>query len=96
MKITISSVLEESDIVILSNAKWYQESIITFENWQEISNPNPQSRSDFIRQVYEWILIADATKIFCEYRSAQLKEQQRLLEEAVREWVISSITSVVE
>lgn len=96
MKITISATLTEEETYILSNTKWYQEQILSIVDWEYVNNPNTQTREDFLRQVYEWILSADATNIFTEYRSAQLKEEQRLLQEAVREWVIASITSTVE
>lgn len=100
MKITLTATLSDEEISILALQKWYYDKITVIEDPENPSVftevDNPQSKSDFIRQVYEWIIISDATKIFTEYRSAQLKEQQRLLEEAVRQWVSSSITSTIE
>jgi len=61
-----------------------------------VEKSNPQTPQDYVRQVYEGIIIADATNIFTEYRSVKLKEQQKLLEEAVRESVTSSITSTID
>lgn len=96
MKITISATLTEDEVFILSTMKWYQEEIVSFEDWKELRVSNTQSRADFIRQVYEGMLTWDAVQVFTEYRSAQLKEQQALLEQAVREWVSASITSAIE
>jgi hypothetical protein len=56
---------------------------------------NPQSKEDFIRQVYEGIILADATREFLNYTNKQ-KEETRIAEEnAIREQVASSITSTV-
>ena len=74
---------------------------IKYPAWVSISKntvekENPQTASDYIRQVYEGIIIADATKVFTEYRTKQIKEQIILTEQEVRDWVTSSITSTVE
>lgn len=74
---------------------------VAYPAWVSISKQpvqidNPQSQGDYIRQVYEGIIISDATRIFTDYRSQQLKEQQALLEQAVREWVAASITSAIK
>lgn len=100
MKITLTATLSDEEVQILAMQKWYSSKITVIADpgnpsvFTEIDNP--QSPSDFIRQVYEGIIVADATKVFTEYRSAQLKEQQRQIEEAVRQWVSSSITSTIE
>lgn len=101
MKITITADLSLDEANILAGQKWYSSKISVLSSDPKdtstfVEIDNPQSSSDFIRQVYESIIINDATKIFTEYRSTQLKEQQRLLEEAVRESVTLSITSIVE
>lgn len=57
---------------------------------------NPQSKADFIRQVYEGIINADASTEIIKYINKQ-KEAIRIAEEnAIREKVASSITSTVE
>jgi hypothetical protein len=96
VKIAISALLTNDEVKILSDSKWYQEELVTFENWQELREANTQSRPDYIRQVYEWIIIADATRVFTEYRTKQIKEQIALTEQVVRDWVTSSITSTIE
>ena len=56
---------------------------------------NPQSKEDFIRQVYEGIILSDATREFISYTTRQ-KEEARIAEEnAIRESVANSITSTV-
>ena len=57
---------------------------------------NPQSKEDFIRQVYEGIILADATREFITFTNKQ-KEEARIIEEnAIRDAVSSSITSTIE
>ena len=60
------------------------------------SVPNPQSKADFIRQVYEGIINADASMEIIKFFNKQ-KEEARIAEEnAIREQVAKSITSTVE
>ena len=57
---------------------------------------NPQSKEDFIRQVYEGIILNDATREYITYSTRQ-KEEARIAEEnAIREQVAQSITSTIE
>ncbi len=93
MKITLTATLTEEEINILASKKWYQ-SHFDWPKWELIENS--QSAPDYIRQVYEWIIIADTTRVFTEYRTQQIKDQISLTEQAVRDWVASSITSTIE
>lgn len=98
MKITITATTTEEESYLLAKQKWRSETIMVM-TWDPSSSqevPNPQSPADFIRQVYESMIVADVVKVFTEYRSQELKQQQIALEEAVRESVQSSITSIVE
>ena len=98
MIITISATLTTDQIDILAKQKGYQE---TFQETNietnEVSNySNPQSKEDFIRQVYEGIILGDATREFLNFSNRQ-KEEARIKEEnAIREAVANSITSKVE
>lgn len=100
MKITLTASITDEEAQVLALQKWYSSRITVIadpENPSIFSEiDNPQSASDFIRQVYEWFIIADVTKVFTEFRSRELQEEQRKLEEYIREWVVSSITSTVE
>ena len=98
MKITISATLIPEQIDILAKQKGYQETFQeTNVETNEVSNyPNPQSKEDFIRQVYEGIILADATREYIGYSNRQ-KEEARIAEEnAIREQVAQSITSSIE
>lgn len=89
MQITVTATFPtQEQIDILANMKGYSDTIF----WE----PNTQSKEDFLRQVYEGIIIADATKEFV--RNSQInKEAERIAEEnAIREQVISSITSSIQ
>jgi hypothetical protein len=61
---------------------------------EEVSNP--QSKEDFIRQVYEGIILADATREFLSFTNRQKEEARMAEENAIREAVANSITSKVE
>lgn len=100
MIITISATLNEEQIEILAKQKGYQDAISAMsedpESTETIQVSNPQSKSDFIRQVYEGIILGDATREFVAYTTRQ-KEEARIAEEnAIREQVSSSITSSIE
>lgn len=58
--------------------------------------PNPQSKLDFLRQVYEWIVANDASNEIIRFNN-KMKEEARIAEEnAIREAVAQSITSTIE
>ncbi len=91
MKITISAILDETQIAILATQKWYQDTILS--EWEHL--PNPQSKEEFIREVYEGIILNDATREFIAYSTNQ-KIQEKLLEEnAIREQITNAITSSI-
>lgn len=88
MQITVTATFPTQEQVdILANMKWYSDTIF----WE----PNLQSKEDFLRQVYEGIIIADATKEFV--KNSQInKEAERIAEEqAIRDQVASTITSSI-
>jgi hypothetical protein len=88
MIITISATLNEEQIDILARQKGYQDILNEVENLQ--------TKSDFIRQVYEGIILGDATREFVAYTTRQ-KEEARIAEEnTIREQVASAITSSIE
>lgn len=101
MIITISATLTPEQIDILATQKGYQDTIITgnalLTNPPQLEQiPNPQSKEDFIRQVYEGIILGDATREYIAYSTRQ-KEEARIAEEnAIREQVAQSITSSIE
>lgn len=97
MKITISATLIPEQIDILAKQKGYQETISTpWDGHTIIQVQNPQSKEDFIRQVYEGIILGDATREYIAYSNRQ-KEEARIAEEnAIREQVTQSITSTIE
>lgn len=93
MIITISATLNDEQINILASQKGYQAN---FLDNSEVCYANPQSKEDFIRQVYEGVILGDATREFIAYSNRQ-KEEARIAEEnAIREQVTNSITSTIE
>lgn len=105
MKLWITATLSEEEILILSSSKWYQETFSRYEystdnDWVVTETPitvtNPQSREEFLSSVYTSMIVADATSIFTQYKTQQLKDQINATEKAVRESVESNITSTIE
>jgi len=99
MKITISATLTPEQIDILAKQKGYQETIpvpwILNEEQIIILSANPQSKEDFLRQVYEGIILGDATREYIAYSTRQ-KEEARIIEEnLIREEVQSAISSSI-
>lgn len=96
MIITISATLNEEQINILANQKWYSNTTTELVEWEIININNTQSKEDFIRKVYESIIINDATREYISY-SIRQKEESRIVEEnAIREQVAQFITSNIE
>lgn len=93
MKITISATLTTEQIDILAKQKGYQDTISSGVIPDIVEIPNPQSKADFIRQVYEGIILGDATREYISFANRQ-KDEARIAEEnAIREQVSQSITS---
>ena len=57
---------------------------------------NPQSKLDFLRQVYEWMLANDASTEIIRFRNKMTETDRIAKENAIREAVAKSITSTVE
>lgn len=82
MIITISATLNEEQIDILAKQKGYQEGSVTKE--------------DFIRKVYESLIISDASLEFIRHSEFVKESQKQAEEKAIREQVAQSITSTIE
>ena len=105
MKLSITATLTEEEVLILAKAKWREETFIEYKwelvdglivEWEKIETPNPQTAADFIVSVYQAMIANDATKIFTEYRTQELKKQIAQTESIVKEWVESVIISSIE
>lgn len=101
MKLSITATLTEEEVIILAKNKWWNETIIdsNFDENQNIVHteiPNPQTASEFIINVYQSMIIQDATRMFTEYRTQELKEQIKLTEETVQNQVTEAIISSIE
>lgn len=83
MNITITASLTEEQLDIISAQKWY-------------NLDSELSKSEFIKNVYESLIINDATNIFIDYSRKQLEETRLAEENAIREQVKSSISSSIE
>ena len=94
MIITISATLSIEEVNIISTLKGYSQ-MIPVGPWEpEIENP--QSREDFVRQVYESMIKNDAKNIFLEYLRIQRQEADRLEDEVISKNIDNAISSKVE
>lgn len=100
MLLSISATLTEEEILILATAKWRsnKKNINKNDNWviTIIEVNNDISASEFIVNVYQSMIVQDATRIFTEYRTQELKEQITQTENVVTEQVTQAITSSIE
>lgn len=97
MKLSITASLTEEEILIIAKSKWWDFVIWKpNEEWIMETIDNPQTPQDFIIAVYQSMIVADATRVFTEYRTQELKDQITQTEEAVKIQVTESITSSIE
>ncbi len=57
---------------------------------------NPQTREEYLKEVYTGIITSDATNVFVQYAKEQRSEQERIEQETILENVVASITSYIE
>lgn len=105
MKLSITATLKEEEVSILAQEKWrsptVNETKEKIEEWvfawyETIESPNPITAEQFIVNVYQSMIVQDATRIFTEYRTQELKEQITQTENVVTEQVTQAITSSIE
>lgn len=94
MIITISANLSPEEVQIISAIKGYSPTLNVVIWEPEIENP--QSREDFVRQVYEAMIKNDAKGVFLEYIRVQRQEADRLEDEAISKNIDNAISSRVE
>lgn len=101
MIITISATLTEEQINILAQTKGHQSTVIKSQEqedgtFKDVEIPNGISASDFIRSVYESMIVNDVTNVFLAKSREAMAEQIRTAEEEIRTIISSSITSSIE
>lgn len=98
MEITITATLTDEQINLLAKEKGYQEivnpSIIDW--WDLTSYQNLETPLEFIKKVYEAIIINDTTQVFLNASNRELEEQKRQQEYLIRQNVTNSITSSID
>lgn len=101
MIITISATLTEEQINILAQAKGYQSTVTESQEqedgtFKDVEIPNGILPAEFIRSVYESMIVNDATNVFLAKSREAMAEQIRTAEEEIRAIASSSITSSIE
>lgn len=94
MIITISATLSTEEVDVISALKGYSPTVHVWPWEPEVENP--QSREDFVRQVYESMIKNDARNVFLEYSRIQRQEAERIENETISKNVDNAITSKVE
>lgn len=94
MIIIITASLTEEQALILAKEKWYSETITNINFETEI---NPQTPWEFLKSVYENMIIEDSTKEFMKYKErTYIEEQRKQMEIETRNEVVAGISSIVE
>jgi len=105
MKLSITATLTEEEVIILAQEKWWSPTVTEtkekIEEWvfawyETIEISNPITAEQFIVNVYQSMIVQDATKVFTEYRTQELKQQIAQTENIVTEQVTQAITSSIE
>lgn len=97
MIIAIKASLTDEQAIILASTKWYSSTITVLDGNTVVSEQtNPETPFDFLKRVYEQMIVEDATKGFIAHSERAIAEQKLAEENAIRESVISSIVSSVE
>jgi len=100
MIITITANLIEEQALLLAKEKWYSELIYSLvdnttvpETYSNI--PNPETPYEFLKKVYEAMIVQDATNHYIAVYDRNRKAEQETEVNAIKEQVVSSITSSV-
>lgn len=99
MKITITATITDEQCLLLAKEKWYEETITNIidpENNIIETIPNPITPSEFVKNVYEAMLMEDATQTFIRVTDRELDKQRALELASIRDTIVSSITSSIE
>lgn len=101
MQIVVTATLTEEQALILAKEKGYQETVQAYllndfgENVPDGDVPNPQSAFEFLKSAYEAMIVSDATKHYLEYDARKIKAEREAAEAAIRDSVISAVSSSV-
>jgi len=99
--ITITATLTDEQALILAKEKGYSETVTTCEDMTVpfpvfVTNPNTETPFEFLKRVYEAVIIADAQKHYLEFDKRIDAEARRLADEKIKADVVASISSSVE
>lgn len=100
MQITITSTLTDEQALILATEKWYSPVQVNIVDGTVIpaileTVPNSQTAWEFLKSVYEAMIVEDSTKHFIEYTDRQSVAERTAMEDGIKNSIIASITSSV-
>lgn len=99
MQIIITANLTDEQALILAKEKWYSTIINIVDTSSNtatmIEVPNTETPFDFLKRVYESLIIQDAQKYFIEVFEKNRRTEQEIELNAIKEQVVLSITSSV-
>jgi len=109
MKITITAILSDEQALILAKEKGYSKTVSIFTPtegaernemvvvpWVTTEVENTESPFEFLKRVYESLIISDAQKHYIERDNRLHAEARKIEEQAIRDSVIASVSSKVE
>ena len=97
MIIQINATLTNEQASILAKRKWYNETITqnNLETATFVEIPNTESPFEFLKRIYETVILEDATKEFIAYNDEKNQAIWEAEDKAIKDQVISSISSQI-
>ena len=93
MVITQTATFTPEEVAIVAKMKGYSEMVPNWPGEPEIQNP--QSKEDFVKDVYEKMVKADVKNVFLEYARLQRQEAEKVENETISSTIEASITSSI-
>lgn len=96
MIINIQATLTDEQAFILATEKGYNPTVTALEGNNVVGmEPNPVSPFEFLKNVYEAMVVADATKHYIAFDERKTQAEREASANLIRQSVIDSVTSSV-
>jgi len=94
MIINIQATLTDEQALILATEKGYNPTVTVLEGNDVVGTaPNPETSFEFLKKVYESMIVTDATKHYVEFDERKTKAEREANANLIRQSVIDSVTS---
>jgi len=94
MTITISATITDEQALTLAIGKGYAPTLSSFSpEGEKTEEVNPETAQEFLKRIYEGMIIHDATVIFKQQADRAEKEAKDIRNKEISDLVTSAITS---